>query len=253
MESRFYQIFTDWYLIAISFLLIVGIFYFLKLPKHLKADKFFWFPFLILAFTVLYENMGGYLKYNFEFNKLVNAALGNVENPTYNVWLFNIGYYQIGTILYLFLIKNWLVPSKKKYINWLVFVFIVLVIAIQLLGIEPIYTNQPIIFAIGANMILVGSGLYFIGLITEDNYLNSNPFKLLSFWQMTFILFTYSLTYINSVALLYLWNINKELAISLMQINRVLGVINLSILVLWVASPSLTKIFEIEPYSHGSI
>jgi len=251
MDSRFFQIFLDWYLLAIDLLLDVGIIYFLKLTKQQKSNIFFWLPFLILVFTVFYENLGGYTIYNFEFNQWVNEYLGNVDNPRYNVWIFNFSYKQIATILYLFLIKYWLDAFKKKYINWMVVFFIVIILVIQLSGLEPIYLNQPIIFALGANMILVGSGLYFISLITNEQYLNSNPLRLLSFWQMTFILFTYSLTYINSVAIGYLWNVNKQLAMSLYQIDRTMGIINLSILVLIIASPYLTRILEKEP-SYGS-
>jgi len=248
MDSRFFQVFVDWYLISIDILLIVGIIYFLKLPKEKEVNSYYWLPFLILSFTVFYENLGAYTVYNFEFNKAVNALLGNTENPRYNLWLFNFFNKQINTILYLFLVKSWLEPSKKKFINWMIILFIIVIQVMQFSGLEPIYSNQPIIFALGANMILVGSGLYFVGLISNDNYLNSNPLRLISFWQMTLILFTYSLTYINSVALLYLWNINKQLVISLGQIDKVLGIINLSLLVVTVASPYLTRIFEKEPY-----
>lgn len=247
MDSRFFQVFVDWFLISINILLIVGIIYFLKLPKEKKVNSYYWLPFLILTYTAFYEILGAYSVYNFEFNKAVNALLGNTENPRFNLWLYNFFNKHLNTILYLFLVKSWLEPSKKKFINWMIILFVIVIQVMQFSGIEPIYSNQPIIFALGANMILVGSGLYFIGLISNDNYLTSNPLRLISFWQMTFILFTYSLTYINSVALLYLWNINKQLVVSLSQIDKVLGTINLSLLVVTVASPYLIRIFEKEP------
>lgn len=209
--------------------------------------SFYWLPFLILAFTVFYENMGAYTNYNFEFNKAVNAFLGNKEYPRYNLWWFNFANKQISIILYLLLIRSWLVPSKKKYISWMIVIYIVIIQTLQFSGIEPITQNQSIIFAFGANMILVGSGLYFIGLISNDIYLDSNPLRLLSFWQMTFILFTFSLTYINSVALIYLWNVNKELGMSLSQIDRVLAIINLSLLAVTAALNKFNRIFEPEP------
>ncbi|MFT4856928.1 MAG: hypothetical protein ACI9UV_000409 [Algoriphagus sp.] len=225
----------------------MGAIYFIKLPKKRRASSYYWLPFLILTFTVFYENFGAYSVYNFEFNKAVNALLGNTENPRFNLWLYNFFNKHLNTILYLFLIKSWIEPSKKKLINWMIILFLIVIQVLQFSGLERIYSHQPIISAIGANLILVGSGLYFIGLISNDNYLNSNPLRLISFWQMTLILFTYSLTYINSVALLYLWNINKQLVVSLSQIDKVLGSINLSLLVVTVASPYLIRIFEKEP------
>ena len=247
MDSRFIQAFVNWYLIMIDLLVIVSIIHYVKLPKNKRVNSHYWLPFLILSFTVFYENMGAYTNYNYEFKKLVNVFLGNSEHPNYNLWWFNFSNKQICTILYLLLIKSWIEPSKKRYINFMIIIFIVITQVLQFSGIEPITLNQPIIFAIGANSILVASGLYFIGLISNDNYLESNPLRLLSFWQMTFILFTYSLTYINSVALLYLWNINKELVASLMTIDRVMGIINLSLLGMTLISFKFNTIFDSEP------
>ncbi|WP_225586846.1 histidine kinase [Algoriphagus sp. Y33] len=205
---------------------------------------------MILIFTVFYENFAINTKVNFEFNKSVNAFLGNIEFPRYNQWLYNVANKQVLTILYLFLIKSWIEPSKKKYINWMLIAFVVSSQIIQFSGIEPIYWFQPIIFTIGANMILVGSGLYFVGLISNEAYLNSNPMRLTSFWQMTFILFTYSLTYINDVAMPFMVTYNYELGKSMSQINSIMSVFNLAILVLTIASPKLPNLFEREP-SYG--
>ncbi|MDG1275829.1 MAG: histidine kinase [Algoriphagus sp.] len=247
MDSRLIQAFVNWYLVSIDVLLILGIIYFLKLPTEKKANSSYWLPFLILAFTVFYENMGAYTNFNSEFNKAVNELFGNFENPNFNLWLFNIANKQINTILYLFLIKSWLEPSKKKYINWMIILFIVVVQVLQFSGNEPIYLNQAIIYSVGANMIIVGSGLYFINMISNEQYLASNPVRLLSFWQMTFILFTYSLTYISSVSLLYLYTNYPKLLDSLLQIDLVFGILNLAIMVVTLASPRFPSVFEKEP------
>lgn len=233
-------------------LLILGILYFMKLKKEKRANKLYWLPFLILSFTVFYENLAGYIFYNFDLNEWVNHLLGNDENPNYNVWFYNIANKYLATILYLYLIKYWIDPRHKKYINWMIMGFIFTIIFLLITGIEPIYLNQPIIFALGANMILVGCGLYFIGFITQDKYLSVNPLRLLSFWQMTFLLFTYSLTYINSVSLTYIYSVNKQLGMSLFQIDWVMAVLNLAILVLTIASPKLSRFFEKEPYYESS-
>ncbi|WP_245942100.1 hypothetical protein [Algoriphagus chordae] len=128
-------------------------------------------------------------------------------------------------------------------------VFVSVAMFLQLSGIEPLYLNQPFIFSMGANMILLGSGLYFIGIITNDMYLKANPFRLLSFWQLTFLLFTYSLTYINSMTMIYLYEFNAPLGESIGQIDRVMGVLNKAILVLIIASPFLGRFFDPEPFN----
>jgi len=129
----------------------------------------------------------------------------------------------------------------------MIFFFIVAVQVLQFSGIDPIYLDQAIIFTIGANMIIVGSCLYFINLISNEEYLASNPIRLLSFWRMTFILFTYSLTYISSVSLMYLYINYPKLLYSLLQIDLVLGILNLAIMVLTLASPKFPSVFEKEP------
>ena len=250
MVSKFFQILFSPYFIQINILAIAGVFMFFRLPKEQRTRRYIWLPFLILIFTVFYENFAICTSANFEFNKSVNAFLGNIEFPRYNQWLYNVANKQVLTILYLFLIKSWLEHSKKKYINWMLIAFVVSSQIIQFSGIEPIYWFQPIIFTVGANMILVGSGIYFVGLISNEAYLNSNPMRLTSFWQMTFILFTYSLTYINDVAMPFMVTYNYELGKSMSQINSIMSVFNLAILVLTIASPKLPKLFEREP-SYG--
>lgn len=250
MENSFFQAFAQKHLIPIDLLAVMGTLFFFRLSKEQRASSYIWLPFLILIFTFLYENMGVYTHYNYEFKRSVNALLGNTEYPKYNLWLYNFAYRQILTILYLFLIKSWLEPSKKKYINWMLVSFVVSIAVIQFSGLEPIYWFQPILFTIGANMILAGSCLYFFSLISNDAYLNSDPLKLTSFWQMTFILFTYSLTYINYIAMPLLVTFNHELGRSLDQIHLIMGILNLAILVLTIASPKLPKLFEPEP-SYG--
>ncbi|UZD21254.1 histidine kinase [Algoriphagus halophytocola] len=247
MNSRFVQIFFSEYMIFIDVLTLLGVYFFIRLSQDQRGQLYFWLPFLILIFTFLYENASAYTLYDFEFNKAVNAYFGNTEFPMFNLWLNNVAHLQIITILYFFLIKSWLAPSKKKYMNWMLIGFVVSSQFIQFSGIEPIQWFQPIIFSIGANMILVGSGLYFIGFMANDLYLNSNPLKLVSFWQMTFILFTYSLTYIHYVAMPFLVTYNYELGRSISEINHVMNVLNLAILVLTIAAPMLPRLFEREP------
>ncbi|MEN2281706.1 histidine kinase [Algoriphagus sp. SE2] len=247
MDSRFSQAFLNQYTIPIDLLLILGIICFFKIPKEKRANIHYWLPFLILGYTVVYENMGAYTNYDFEFKKSVNAYLGNYEFPQFNLWLYNITKRQIEVILYLMLIKTWLHPSKKKYINWMIYAFIAVVCTLQVSGIESLYLNQPIIFALGANLILAGSGLYFIEMITHNQYLESNPFRLVSFWQMTIILFTFSLKYISSVALLYLFEVNPVLGKSLQDISYLMSLCTLGVLIVAIASPLFPRIFEKEP------
>lgn len=214
----------------------------------MKANSKYWLPFSILCFIVFYQNCGAYTNYNFEFKKAVNAYLGNTEFPKFNLWLFNITRRQIQVVLYLVLVRSWLEPSKKKYINWMIYAFIFIALVLQISGIELMYLQQPIIYAIGANMILVACGLYFIGFITNEKYLQKRPVHLLSFWAATLLLFDYSITYIYTVSLFYLYQVNPAFGKSLGQVVGVINLINISALLLLIASPLLSKFFDKEPF-----
>ncbi len=238
--------------IILDVYLLLGVFLFFKLPKEMRASSTYWLPFFMLCFIVTYEIFGSYTNYNFEIKRAVNAYLGNTENPKFNLWLYNITRRQILVVLYLILIKSWLEPSKKKYINWMIIAFVISALVLQLTGIELMYLQQPIIFAIGSNMILVACGLYFIGLITNKKYLQANPLRLLSFWAVTITLFHYSIYYIYNQTMLYLYTLNPKFGRSLNDIMNVVESIGMVPLILLIAAPFLTKFFDREPL-HESI
>lgn len=247
MEGNLWRAFGTWYLLAIDLLLLIGTIYFLRLKKEQKANSYYWLPFLILSFTVFYENLGAYTNFNGEFKKAANEFFGNYDHPKYNFWVFNICFRQICTILYLFLIKSWIEPSKKFIVKMMIWIFLISVIALQISGLEPIYLNQPIINSFGAYMILIGIALYFMGLISNEQYLSINPVRLISFWQMTFFMFTYTLTHFVSVSTLFIYENYPSFLVPLLEINRVMGILNLFILVMLCASPHYPNLFEKEP------
>ncbi len=240
--------FLDWYVISVNLCFVTGLLFFFVLPKEIRKGKYYWIPLAILALTFFYENLASYTSFDREFNARVNAFFGNTENPRFNSWVYNIFNQYIASVFYLLLIKSWLPTSKKKYVKWMIYGYLFFILIFLVTWAEPIYLNQPITFALSANLILISCGLYFIGLITDEKFLNSKPLKLISFWQVTFFMFTYSLTYINWVSMVYLYEVNPDLGISLMSIDRVMGIFNLLILVLILAVPRLPNLFQKEPY-----
>jgi len=247
MDSDIWVAFGLRNLLVLDFFLVLGAFLFLRLPNEMKANRKYWLPFLILCFIFFYQNFGAYTNYNFEFKKAVNAYLGNTEFPQFNLWLFNITRRQIQVVLYLLLVKSWLEPSKKKYITWMIYAFIFIALALQISGIELMYLQQPIIYSIGANMILVACWLYFIGMMTNKEYMESNPTRLLSFWATTILLFDYSITYIYTISLFYLFQVNPSLGRSLNQVVDIINLFNTSTLLLLIAAPFLSRFFDEEP------
>jgi hypothetical protein len=78
-------------------------------------------------------------------------------------------------------------------------------------------------------------------------YLEVNPLRLLSFWQVTVILFYYSLTFLINNSMEYLWKTQPLLAGSLGRINMFLGILSLVVIVFIIAAPNLNIKLEKEP------
>lgn len=223
--------------------MIIGIIFFLRLPRDKRANHHYLLPLLILVLTVFYENLGAYSNFNVEFTKNVNAMLGNTKNPRYNVWVYNIFNQQLLTLIILFLLKSYIPLSKKKIISWLMFVLLGTSAILIASGAEPIYGSQPLIFSISASSILISCGLYFMSFMKEDSFLESNPLQLASFWQVTCIFFYFSVVFLKTVSEKYLWEELPELGRSIMYINIILWILILMTMTL----PLLNLKFEKEP------
>ncbi len=234
-------------MIILDLILIIGVFCISRGPKDKRADIKYWLPFLIVLLAFFYENLGAYTNFNFEMKRSVNALLGNTKNPKYNVWVFNIFNQQLLTLLILYLLKSYLSIRKKKIVNWLMFFFLGTSVFIVGFGFEPIYGSQPLIFSIAAGSILISCGLYFMSFITDDSYLESNPLRLASFWQVTFILFYHSMIFLKTVSQKYLWAENMDLYKSLNYINTILWLFIMITMLLSYSTDSLKLKLEREP------
>ncbi len=243
----FSDAFLSWYNIVIDVILVLGIISFIKLPKQKRASSYYWLAFLILIFTVFYESTGSFFLFSRELNAEINAFLGNTEHPKYTLWVYNIFNIYILTFLYLFLIRQYVTNRNRKVINGMMIFYLVAILFLNSLGIEKVYDSQPIIFFIGASFLIIASGLYFMMFIKEDIYLDINPLRLFSFWQITFILFNYSTVFLLFISRKYLWQNYYSLYASISYINVILGILTLIVLLMTLAIPSLKWKYEKQP------
>jgi hypothetical protein len=246
----FSDAFLSWYNVVIDIILVLAIISFFKLSKEERANSHYWLPLLILVFTVAYETAGSFFLFYRELNAGINAFFGNTENPKYTVWVYNIFNAYILTFLYFFLIRLYETNRNRKIINGMMVFFLVVILVFNFLGIENIHDNQPTLFFIGASFLIIASGRYFIMIVSNDRYLDINPLRLFSFWQLTFILFNYSMVFLLMISRKYLWQNYYSLYGSLTYINSILGIITLLILLLTLAGPSLNWKYEIQPRVH---
>jgi hypothetical protein len=240
-------VFFNWYIIVIYIIFFLGIISFFSLPKNMRASAFYWLPFLILVLTVTYETMGGFFIFYKDLNAQINAFLGNTENPRYNVWVFNIFNIYLLTIFYLFLIRQYYTVKYKKFINGMLIFYLLAIFVLNFTGLEKVYDSQPILFFISATFLIIASGGYFIMFLQEDVYLEVNPLRLFSFWQVTFILFNYSVLFLLQISQKYMWENHYSLFRSLTYINMGFGIIILLVFSATLAWPCLKWNYENQP------
>jgi hypothetical protein len=219
----------------------------MKLPRSERLKTKYFLPFLIVVFTAFYENLGAYFWYDTELNASVNEFLGNTVNLNYTVWFYNIFNQELMTILILLLLRSYLPENKKRIVSWLLFFFLVSSLLIQITGLEPVYGSQPLIFSIAAGAILTACGFYFMSFMTNDSYIESNPLRLASFWQVTFILFYHSVIFLKTVSQNYLWTENYSFGKSLEFINTVIWILILGAMILSYAAPIFKLNLDKEP------
>lgn len=244
---EYFNVSQNGYLLILDALLIVGLIYFILLGAEKRVNKLYWVLFFVLFFTVFYENFGSYLTYNSTLNARINAFLGNTKNPNYNIWFYNLSYSIIISSCYLLILRIYVSSSLKRPISFLLFSFLTLCLVLHLFEIEPIYGPQLITYSIGSSFVLISCILFFVSLMKDPVYLEVNPLRLLSFWQVTVILFYYSLTFIINNSVEYLWKTQPSLAVSLHWINVFLGIISLMTIMIIIAAPNLNIKLEKEP------
>jgi hypothetical protein len=161
--------------------------------------------------------------------------------------VYNIFNLYIGTLLYLLLIRLYVGKKNRKALNGMILFFLFAIFFLNIFGVQKLYDSQPILFFISASFLIIASGLYFMEFITDEIYIDVNPLRLFSFWQVTFILFFYSMVFLASISQKYLWQNHLSLSASLTYINMILGNIILVVLVLTLAGPSLKWNYEKQP------
>lgn len=184
---------------------LVAFFFYLKLENNKKKDPSFLFPFLLIVVVVFYEALATYVLVNKKLNEQIHYFLTDDPFQGWNVWVYNIFYYQISKLLLLILIMINLKKSlSKKLIRLLGIVFLLFCILTYFSKLISIYEIQPILYFLGNTVLIIGSGLFFIDLITEDYYISINPLKYLPFWYITLILFHSVSLFLADVAFEYL-------------------------------------------------
>lgn len=213
---------SKWYLIAVKVLTVLSFFLYWTLPRQERRLKFFKYPLGIMVLVFFYEHLGSLTNSNREWNGFVyDYFYPNYTRNLYNVWVYNIFSNQLGSILFLLLIRNLIQnPLLKRIIAGLILSITGVALILELSGVLPIINNQPTIFFLFYGGIIISCGLFFMDLLTNPKLIEVDILREFSFWQVTLILFYYSMVFLIQIAFNYLWATQPELLNAMFTILR---------------------------------
>jgi hypothetical protein len=190
------------------FLFVLGIaviltFFFLPKEKKRRQDLFLLFLFVVLVY--FYENLAIYMLVDKKSNAFFHSLISDTPFKGWNIWVMNLFNYQISKLLLLvYLLQLIYSPAKRKIVLGIIYSFAAMCLALQVFGWYPLYNFQPPIYFLGNTALILGCGLYFIDLITEERHLEKDLVKNWNFWIVTLILFQSALSFLADIANDYL-------------------------------------------------
>lgn len=233
------------YFILINLLGILVLIAFLALPKEKKKKPEFLLAFVFVILLTFYENFAYYLIVDKKLNEFFHGLITDTPFQGWNLWVFNLFNDQLSKILLLMVILvNVYGKTRRLALKITILLFCLSCLFLQLLGIEPLYSFQTIIYLIGNSALIVACGLYFVDLLSHEKHLDTNPLKSWSFWSITLILFESTVVFLADIAYSYLAFNNVELYNFFNLISQVLYVLLIMVMVFTIVSEIFLEFFK---------
>lgn len=213
---------SNWYFFTISGIFILGLILFFFLEKDKRGKPEFYLPFSLILLSVFYEYLAAVTVVFSEINKWLYGIFNYPHENNYNLWVYNFFGSHLISLLFLALIYQYLFsPPKKRIVKGLSLLFIFSYVGFQVSGIESLFEQQAYSIFVGYSAVIIACGLYFMELISHPAYLEINPLKAFSFWQVTAILLNDTLKFLLEISYKYIISISMNLMESLYLISAV--------------------------------
>lgn len=213
---------NNWYFYTLSGIFILGLILFFFLEKDKRGKPGFYLPFCLILLSVFYEYLAAATVEFLEINKWLYGVFNYPHENNHNLWVYNFFGSHLPSLLFLALIYQYLFSSvKKRIVKGLLLLFIFSYVVFQVLGIESLFEQQAYSIFVGNSAVIIACGLYFMELISHPDYLEINPIKAFSFWQVTAILFNDTLKFLLEISFNYIISISMNLMSSLYLISMV--------------------------------
>lgn len=219
-------------------------FFLLPTQKKRRPDLYFLFLFVVLVY--FYENFAIYMLVDKKSNAFFHSLISDTPFQGWNIWVMNLFNYQFSKLLLLLYLHQLIfAPVKRKIVLGTIYFFTAFCLILQVLGWYPLYNFQPPIYFLGNTVLILGCGLYFIDLITDEKHLEKDLIKNWDFWIVTFILFQSALSFLADIAYDYLVFNDLELYFFFNYISMILYlllILTIGLYFIWEFRKSKSKI-----------
>lgn len=213
---------NNWYFLSITGVFILALLFFPFLEKNKKRKPEFYLPLVLIVFSVFYEYLAAATVVFLSINKWLYGIFDYPKENNYNLWVYNLFGSHLASMLFLALIYQYLFSASKRIIvKGMGLFFLLSYTAFQVMGIETLFEQQEYSIMVGFSSVIIACGLYFMDLVSHPGYLEINPLKTFSFWQVTVILFTFTLKFLLEISYNYIISVSMNLMSSLYLISMV--------------------------------
>jgi hypothetical protein len=149
------------------------------------------------------------------------AGLFLASSSKVNNWVYNIFNGHFAAILFLLLIRSFLIKKiHRKLVNLFIGLFLLFSLIFHVSGFVHFNDSGEYINFLNTIFVLFSCGLYFFELITSDELLNVNPLREFSFWASTVILFYFSSSFMIYISIKYLYTNHLDIFYMVIEIPR---------------------------------
>ncbi|WP_026966791.1 hypothetical protein [Algoriphagus terrigena] len=164
-----------------------------------------------------------------------------------NNWVYNLFNSHVAAILFFLLLRSFLKrKSHKKMVNILIVLFLLTSLVLHLTGFVHYNDSGEYISFLNTVLMLCCCGLYFIELITLDEFLDVDPLREFSFWASTAILFYFSSSFMIYISHKYLYTHHLDIYYMVREIPTNMTLLCNLLLCMGIYSPLIKDRFKLE-------
>jgi len=221
----------DYYTVLLIGFALAGLIGYLLLSKAHRKSEVIRLSLGLLVLVAFYEIIAYFLS----------------SQKTVNNWVYNLFSSHVAAVLFFLLLRSFLKrKSHKRMVYILIVLFLLISLVLHLSGFVHYNDSGEYILFLNTVLMLCCCGLYFIELITLDEFLDIDPLKEFSFWASTAILFYFSASFMVFISVKYLYTHHLDIFYMVIEIPRNMTLLCNLLLCMGIYSPLIKDRFKLE-------